>query len=273
MVLIPGGGFQMGDALDGDGTAPVHAVTISDAYYLDANLVSGSLWSLVVTGYAQAHGYAFGSLPRFKAPSHPVYVVTWYDAVKWCNARSEMEGVAPVYYTDAGLTTVYRSGDAAPYVDPAAKGYRLPTEAQWEKAARGGLVGQRFPWGNTISESQANYFGCPGCATYDLGPLGYNAAYAVDPAPYTSPGGSFPPNGYHVYDMAGNLIEWCWDWYSDTYYAPDQTDPQGPASGARRVLRGGSWIDFSSGARTAIRSNSAPNYSDLSIGFRSARGL
>ena len=86
--------------------------------------------------------------------------VDWYDAVKWCNARSQQAGLTPVYYTDAGMTQVYTNGYAdAVYVNWAANGYRLPTEAEWEKAARGGLSGQRFPWGNTISESQANYYG------------------------------------------------------------------------------------------------------------------
>ena len=86
--------------------------------------------------------------------------VNWYDCVKWCNARSQQEGLTPVYYTDAGLTQVYTNGETTTvYANWTANGYRLPTEAEWEKAARGGLSGQRFPWGNTITESQANYYG------------------------------------------------------------------------------------------------------------------
>ena len=85
--------------------------------------------------------------------------VDWYDVVKWCNARSQQAGLTPVYYTDTDLTQVYTNGERIRYVNWTANGYRLPTEAEWEKAARGGLSGQRFPWGNTISESQANYYG------------------------------------------------------------------------------------------------------------------
>jgi formylglycine-generating enzyme len=237
-VLIPAGSFTMGDTLDGGmgDAVPVTNVYIS-AFYMDANLVSYSLWKNVYS-YAINHGYSFAHAGSGKANNHPVFNVDWYDCVKWCNARSQQAGKTPVYYTDAGLTQIYTNGEVAVYPNWSAKGYRLPTEAEWEKAARGGLSGQRFPWGNTISQSQANYESMKKYP-YDLGPKGYNATYATGRFPFTSPVGSFAPNGYGLFDMAGNLWEWCWDWYATTYAGG--ANPIGPSSGSARTMRGGSW--------------------------------
>jgi formylglycine-generating enzyme required for sulfatase activity len=278
MVLIPAGSYLRGNppALgDSDITdAPQYSVNVN-AFLMDNNYVSGYLWTNVL-GYASSHGYTFDNAGSFNGQSYPVTSVNWYDAVKWCNARSQYEGVPPVYYTDAGFTTLYTSGGDvdAIYVKPGVNGYRLPTEAEWEKAARGGLSGFRFPWGNTISESQANYYGCISVCgfTYDLGPNGYSPAGFGGQG--TSPVGSFPANGYSLYDMAGNVYAWCWDWYGSSYYASGQTNPQGPSNNSfGRVLRGGSWDGGAYYARCAYRSNYSPFYALHGDGFRCVRGF
>jgi len=203
MVLIPAGAFNMGNCMDtGEGYSeelPVHNVNIS-GFLMDKYEVSKAQWDGVYT-WAVSHGYSFDNPGDGKAASHPVQTVNWYDCAKWCNARSEKKGLAPCYYTTAARKFVYRSGQldlSSECVDWSAKGYRLPTEAEWEKAARGGTPGHRFPWSdaNTIQHARANYYS-DASYTYDTSPTrGYHPTFNDGVYPYTSPVGYFAPNGY-----------------------------------------------------------------------------
>jgi formylglycine-generating enzyme required for sulfatase activity len=290
MALVPAGSFTIGNTI-GDSNItdaiPVN-VTVS-GFYMDVNLVSSNQWQSVYI-WSLSHGYVFNSpVGTAKAANHPAQQVDWYDCLKWCNARSQQEGLMPIYYTDAAFKQVYTNGDPGLisanlpiYVNWTNSGYRLPTEAEWEKAARSGLSGQRFPWGNIITETNANYRGNTS-TSYDLGPNGYNATYSTGVIqPYTSPVGSFAPNGYGLYDMAGNVSEWCWDWYVAPPYPAGSpylggTDPRGPAPtpgpGNDHVVRGGDWRDYANLSRSANRSYLPAILQEPYSGFRCVRGL
>jgi formylglycine-generating enzyme required for sulfatase activity len=286
MALIPAGSFTMGNCMTPDegysDELPLHTVNVS-AFYMDRYEVTKALWDEVyqwATNRPAAVRYSFDDAGSGKATTHPVQTIDWYDCVKWCNARSEKEGRTPCYYTNASLgqTAIYRSGRfdlATNWVSWVGNGYRLPTEAEWEKAARGGASGHRFPWADadTITWSRANYYsywsdGHPYDA-YDVNPTeGYNPAWTSGGTPYTTPVGSFAANGYGLYDMAGNVWEWCWDWYG-SYSSGSQTDPRGPASGSSRVDRGGCWSGSAGFCRAAGRSHNTPGFWYYSVGFRS----
>jgi formylglycine-generating enzyme required for sulfatase activity len=296
MVLIPAGLFTMGAVIDDGETneEPVHVVAVS-GFYMDTTEVTKTKWDEVHT-WATNHGYSFwcdivgaahGTGAQAEGPDHPVYLVDWYDCVKWANARSEMEGLTPCYSLDG---VVYRT-DSFDHLfdiyDPAcdwnANGYRLPTEAEWEKAGRGGAENSRFPWGdtNTIQHARANYTSSA-LYTYDTSPTrGAHPDYD-DPAKAlnTSPVGAFAPNGYGLYDMAGNVEEWCWDWYAPGYYGVSpQSDPRGaalaevefgPGYGCR-ITRGGACVGRGGiDCRVAARFWTGPGTA-VSIGFRLVR--
>jgi formylglycine-generating enzyme required for sulfatase activity len=267
-VLIAAGSFSMGGAIYDDPSAalPVHDVYVS-AFYMDKNLVTKALWD-EVRAWGLNNGYTDLPGGDGKASNHPVQKISWYAMVKWCNARSQKEGRTPCY-TVSGAA--YTTGDNRGVVcSMSANGYRLPTEAEWEKAARGGLVWNRFPWGNTISESLANYNGSTSSYSYDSGPDGYNQDYYSGVTPYTSPAGSFAANGYGLYDMAGNVWQWCNDWIGN-YGSAAVSDPTGPSSGSNRVLRGGSWNYDAGHCRVSFRFDSNPANGKNYYGFRCVR--
>ena len=275
MVLIPGGPFAMGDAFPDHPPAEwsVHTVQVS-GFYMDKYEVTKALWDEVYQ-WAITNGYSFEAGAQGKATNHPAHSMTWYDAVKWCNARSEKEGRTPAYYTNAAQTKVYRSEQINLQNEWVRwnAGYRLPTEAEWEKAARGGLSGRRFPWGDVISHTQANYNGHPySNFDYDLGPEGYHPTYEDGTFRYTSPVGAFAANSYGLHDMAGNVSEWCWDWYGDTYHdSSPEIDPRGPVTGPPgfyHLIRGGSWYDQAYRCRVAERVTTYAESTFFTLGFR-----
>ncbi|MBE0536785.1 MAG: formylglycine-generating enzyme family protein, partial [Phycisphaerae bacterium] len=300
MVLIPGGTFEMGDNLDDISLAPpVHTVTLTSFCMSKYETTNGQYCEFLSSAWSQgliavSNGVVYKSQMNYPycdtsastdsqinysdgvfsvrtkggrdMSNDPMTQVSWYGAAAYCNWRSEQEGLEPCY----DLST----WDC----DFTKNGYRLPTEAQWEYAARGGLSGRRFPWGDMINHDHANYRAVGSAFAYDTGPSSTwgtcHPAWNDGTAPYTSPVGSFPPNGYGLYDMAGNAHEWCNDWYSSSYYGSSlPTDPTGPAQGSDRVLRGGSWISRANVCGVAQRDYLSPVFcsGNQRCGFRVCR--
>jgi formylglycine-generating enzyme required for sulfatase activity len=227
-----------------------------DSFFMDRYEVNLSLWQ-VVYDWALSHGYDFDNPGRGKGPEYPAQDVNWYDSVKWLNARSERQGLTPAYYTSESRDSidVYRQGQLdleAEWVDWQS-GYRLPTEVEWEYAARGGLSGRRFPWGDTISHAQANY-DASYFFPFDLSyPEGFHPDFIDWSGNFVSPAGPFQPNGYGLYDLAGNMWEWTWDEYPGGFF---------------RVNRGGCWAIDAGRVRNGYQHDGHPGRAGVCRGLR-----
>lgn len=252
LILVKGGSFTMGspdsERQRQEDEIP-HKVTIS-SFFVDPYEVTQHDYNAIM-GKNPSH---------FKGDNLPVENVTWYDAIKYCNALSESRGLTPVY-TINGTTVTW---------DRSANGYRLLTEAEWEYAARAGTT-TVFHDGNQITSSNANFEG-----SYPY-LIEENYVSRRNPNVVTSTNrgrtiavNSLAPNGFGLYNMYGNVSEWCFDYYGP--YNTEQTmDPVGVINGSLRVNRGGGWNDFAKQLRSAYRSATTPDTVEQNLGFRIAR--
>lgn len=252
LVLINGGTFQMGSPeseMQRETDETQHEVTVSD-FYIGRYEVTQEQYEKVM-----------GDNPsNFSGENLPVENVTWYDAIEYCNRLSEQEGLTPVYTVDGENVSWDRS----------ANGYRLPTEAEWEYAARAGIT-TPFNTETSISDEEANYYG-----HY---PYGIEENYFSQDNLETEPGqyrqttvevNSFSPNNWGLYNIHGNVAEWCFDYYG-AYDLENTDNPSGPTTGTLRVNRGGGWNDYAKHLRSAYRASTTPNQGMSNIGFRIAR--
>jgi formylglycine-generating enzyme required for sulfatase activity len=227
MVLVEGGSFSMGGA----NATPAHTVQVN-SFFMGQREVSQKEYAAIMGGNRSS----------FKGDNLPVEMVSWFDAIEYCIKLSQKEG----------LTPAYRGNRENIICDFTATGYRLPTEAEWEYAAKGGSKDwftYDYSGGNQI-EIFVWYKGNSGNKTH---PTGEKIA-----------------NSLGIYDMSGNVWEWCWDW-SGNYTAENQNNPRGAVSGARRVLRGGSWNFDAQYQLSSTRNSASPSDTYNYVGFRVVR--
>jgi formylglycine-generating enzyme required for sulfatase activity len=251
MIVVNGGTFTAG-------TTPV---TIS-RFTIDKYEVTFEVWT-DIRNWALTHGYtdlptgSNGNQPI--GTNNPVTNVNWFDVIKWCNARSEKNGLTPIYYTDTTQSTIYRTGsleidwDTNEMVKWGANGFRLPTETEWEFAARGGTQSHGYTYSGSDTVGKVAWY--------------YDNSY-----PSTHSVGQLQPNELGIYDMSGNATEWCWDYFDVPYPSGGTIDPRGPmwSSSSRRVQRGGnalSWEGYCLVDREHVELNFPENF-DTSVGFR-----
>lgn len=261
-VLIPAGTFQMGSEKGYDNTKPVHQVTITKPFYMGKYEVTQAEYEKYCS-----YGSSSPSSDKGDGENYPAYYVSWYDALVYCNKRSMAEGLTPCYSISGNtdpkkwgtVPTLSDSTWNAVVCDWNANGYRLQTEAEWEYAARAG--------DNTVDS--LTYSG-----TSNVNELGEYAWYTSNSKSKTHEAGTKSPNEFGLYDMSGNVWEWCWNWYTNSYdtEAEGGSDPTGASAGYCRVYRGGSWCSNYAGCAVSIRGRSyGPERRLFDFGFRVVR--
>jgi formylglycine-generating enzyme required for sulfatase activity len=229
MVLVKGGAFSMGTKELFCEEEPIHNVMLSN-FYIGKFEVTQEEWKSVMENNPSL----------FEGDRNPVELVTWYDAVEYCNKKSVKEGRTPCYSGSGANTTCNFTAD----------GYRLPTEAEWEFAARGGLKSRDYKYIGGDNPGEV-------------------AWYDVNSGDKPQPIGKKKPNELGIYDMGGNVWEWCWDWYDNGYYKNSPAEnPTGPASGKARSYRGGSVAGRAVWLRSTARFSITPGFSNYIMGFR-----
>lgn len=270
MVSIEPGTFHMGSADEEKGHGldePRHEVRITKPFYLGVHEVTQEQYQQVVKrnpSQFTTAGMGKIRLVEKDIKQLPVEGVNWYEAIEFCNELSKLDGFEPYY----ALSDIKRSEAAivsATVTIAGGKGYRLPTEAEWEFACRGGDRGP-YHFGLEPTGREAN-----------IKPAMVGGGYGGPSPKWPEVGrpmrvGSYLPNARGLYDMHGNVAEWCWDWYDKDYYRRSPVDdPTGPGKGTQRVLRGGSWMVLEANCRSASRFYHTPDERKNYAGFRVAR--
>lgn len=256
IVLIPAETFTMGDNSGPFDRQPRHDVYL-DNYEISPFEVTNAEYKIFCEMADHPYPPEGGNNQPFQGyfvnnPNYPVVAVSWYDAVRYCNWLSTQYGYAVCYDTTNWS------------FDPSKNGYHLPTEAQWERATRGELEIMKYPWGDEEPGNRCNYDSLQGLLIEDMAEFLNGRG--------TLPIGKFQPNGLALYDMAGNVWEWCNDWFQDDYYEVSPgANPYGPNTGTSKVLRGGAWSADKFQLECSTRHKSDRSKKSYDIGFRIAR--
>ncbi len=244
----------------------LHQAILTRGFFIGQTEVSFAEWTAVrnwglENGYedlpvGQSGGPDPGGQPN--PSTHPLTLVSWFDVIKWLNAKSERDRLVPCYTINGAI---YREGEANPKCDFEASGYRLPTESEWEYACRAGSP-EAFYTGPIQEPDSVPLDPNLDQAGWYQGNSGNDTRAVGDP--------SKAENDFGLRDMHGNVVEWCWDWYGP-YAAPEMIDPTGPSSGELRVARGGAFSSLAAQCRSAYRSKLTPSLTSDSVGFRIVR--